>query len=250
MKRATRPGSVATHGAALPQGQGRHGRPRLPRPVDAGGDLRAAGRRHDPNQQGIDRPLRGARRRPLVRHRQRRAETCSAASSTGARLAPDRPRRSSSPRWSSRIPIGLFAGYRGGRTDNAIMRIMDALSSIPFAHRSRSRSSASSAPGIDKVVIALSIVLHPGIRAPDPRADAGGAGGDVHRGVALDRDSTRARILLRTGPAQRRVPAHRAGDAGHSVRALLAEAGSEPPRLRHPAADSELGVDAPERVRR
>lgn len=29
------------------------------------------------------------------------------------------------------VPIGLFAGYRGGRVDNVIMRLMDAIASLP-----------------------------------------------------------------------------------------------------------------------
>jgi len=59
------------------------------------------------------------------------------------------------------IPIGLFAGYRGGLVDNVIMRIMDALSSVPALVTALAVVGVLG-PGLGKVAIALSIVITPG----------------------------------------------------------------------------------------
>ena len=76
--------------------------------------------------------------------------------------------RWSSPHSSSRCRSDWFAGYSGGRVDNTMMRIMDALST-PRADP-RSRSSACSARAHQRDV-ALTIVLVPGFipsSAPRP----------------------------------------------------------------------------------
>ena len=98
------------------------------------------------------------------------------------------------------VPLGLLAGFRGGGTDNTLMRIMDAILLDPRRWCSRSRSSACSAPGSRTRCSPSDDRDHPGLPAPDPRADAGGARGDVHRGVAVDRGrdpggSRRTRVL-------------------------------------------------------
>jgi oligopeptide transport system permease protein len=54
------------------------------------------------------------------------------------------------------VPLGLFAGWRGGRTDYAIMRVVDAMSAFPrllFAILIMSVLGA----GLDKVLFALAL---------------------------------------------------------------------------------------------
>jgi peptide/nickel transport system permease protein len=59
------------------------------------------------------------------------------------------------------IPVGLFAGYKGGIVDNAIMRIMDALSSIPALVLALSLVGVLG-PSINNAILAIAIVVCPG----------------------------------------------------------------------------------------
>jgi peptide/nickel transport system permease protein len=59
------------------------------------------------------------------------------------------------------IPIGLVAGFRGGTTDNVLMRIMDALSSFPALVLALAVVGVLG-PGLENAVLAIAIVVIPG----------------------------------------------------------------------------------------
>jgi peptide/nickel transport system permease protein len=59
------------------------------------------------------------------------------------------------------LPLGLIAGYRSGWVDNVIMRVMDALSSIPALVLALA-VVAMLGPGLDKIIFALGPVIAPG----------------------------------------------------------------------------------------
>jgi peptide/nickel transport system permease protein len=59
------------------------------------------------------------------------------------------------------IPIGLIAGFRGGATDNVLMRIMDALSSFPALVLALAVVGVLG-PGLENAVLAIAIVVIPG----------------------------------------------------------------------------------------
>ena len=59
------------------------------------------------------------------------------------------------------VPLGIFAGYAGGRTREAIMRITDVFLSVPGLALALA-IVASLGPGIANCVIALSLVWWPG----------------------------------------------------------------------------------------
>jgi peptide/nickel transport system permease protein len=59
------------------------------------------------------------------------------------------------------IPIGLVAGFRGGATDNVLMRIMDALSSFPALVLALAVVGVLG-PGLENAVLAIAIVVIPG----------------------------------------------------------------------------------------
>jgi peptide/nickel transport system permease protein len=116
--------------------------------------------RHDPNQQGIGRPYAG----PAGDHwfgTDKLGRDVFSRIVYGARVSLRTGLQIIITALIFAIPIGLFAGYRGGRTDNFVMRIMDALSSIPFLIAALAVVGVLG-PGIDKVAIALSIVFIPG----------------------------------------------------------------------------------------
>ncbi len=59
------------------------------------------------------------------------------------------------------VPIGLLAGFRGGRTDNLLMRLMDALASFPPLVLALA-VVAFLGPGLQNAVLAIAIVVIPG----------------------------------------------------------------------------------------
>jgi peptide/nickel transport system permease protein len=59
------------------------------------------------------------------------------------------------------VPIGLFSGYRGGKVDNVIMRIMDALSSVPALVLALAIVGVLG-PGLTNTSIAIAIAVTPG----------------------------------------------------------------------------------------
>ncbi|MEX1146353.1 MAG: ABC transporter permease, partial [Acidimicrobiia bacterium] len=59
------------------------------------------------------------------------------------------------------VPIGLLAGFRGGGTDNLLMRLMDALASFPPLVLALA-IVAILGPGLMNAVIAIAIVVIPG----------------------------------------------------------------------------------------
>ena len=59
------------------------------------------------------------------------------------------------------VPIGLFSGYRGGKVDNVIMRIMDALSSVPALVLALAIVGVLG-PGLTNASIAIAIAVTPG----------------------------------------------------------------------------------------
>ena len=59
------------------------------------------------------------------------------------------------------IPIGLLAGFRGGGTDNLLMRLMDALASFPPLVLALA-VVAILGPGLRNAVLAIAIVVIPG----------------------------------------------------------------------------------------
>jgi peptide/nickel transport system permease protein len=59
------------------------------------------------------------------------------------------------------IPVGLVAGFRGGATDNVLMRIMDALSSFPALVLALAVVGVLG-PGLENAVLAIAIVVIPG----------------------------------------------------------------------------------------
>ena len=60
------------------------------------------------------------------------------------------------------VPIGLFAGYRGGWVDAVIMRLLDAITSVPGIVAALAIVGVLGA-GLDNVMIALVVVLVPGL---------------------------------------------------------------------------------------
>ena len=59
------------------------------------------------------------------------------------------------------IPIGLIAGYNGGRVDNVLLRLMDAINSFPALILALV-IAAVLGPGLGNAMIAITIVLIPG----------------------------------------------------------------------------------------
>jgi peptide/nickel transport system permease protein len=59
------------------------------------------------------------------------------------------------------IPVGLLAGFRGGGTDNLLMRLMDALASFPPLVLALA-VVAILGPGLRNAVLAIAIVVTPG----------------------------------------------------------------------------------------
>jgi peptide/nickel transport system permease protein len=59
------------------------------------------------------------------------------------------------------LPVGLLAGFRGGATDNVLMRIMDALSSFPPLVLALAVVGVLG-PGLENAVLAIAIVVIPG----------------------------------------------------------------------------------------
>lgn len=59
------------------------------------------------------------------------------------------------------VPVGLLAGYRGGRVDQLVMRIMDAFGAFPALILALAVVSMLG-PGLEKVAVALGIVMIPG----------------------------------------------------------------------------------------
>jgi peptide/nickel transport system permease protein len=115
---------------------------------------------HDPNQQRIGEPFAGPASEHLLGTDKLGRDTLSRLI-YGARVSLRTGFQIIIVGLLFAVPIGLFAGYRGGRTDNFIMRVMDALSSIPFLIAALAVVGVLG-PGIEKVAIALSIVIIPG----------------------------------------------------------------------------------------
>ena len=59
------------------------------------------------------------------------------------------------------VPIGLLAGFRGGGTDNLLMRVMDALASFPPLVLALAVVGVLG-PGLENAVLAIAIVVIPG----------------------------------------------------------------------------------------
>jgi peptide/nickel transport system permease protein len=59
------------------------------------------------------------------------------------------------------VPIGLLAGFRGGGTDNILMRVMDALASFPPLVLALAVVGILG-PGLENAVLAIAIVVIPG----------------------------------------------------------------------------------------
>ena len=59
------------------------------------------------------------------------------------------------------VPIGLLAGFRGGNTDNLLMRVMDALASFPPLVLALAVVGILG-PGLENAVLAIAIVVIPG----------------------------------------------------------------------------------------
>lgn len=59
------------------------------------------------------------------------------------------------------VPLGLLAGYRGGRTDAVVMRLMDALYAFPAILLAISIAAAMG-PGLSNAVVAIGVVGIPG----------------------------------------------------------------------------------------
>ena len=72
------------------------------------------------------------------------------------------------------VPLGLLAGFRGGGTDVTLMRIMDGLSSFPPLVLVLAVAGALGAD-LENAILAISIVMIPGLARLDARPDAGGA---------------------------------------------------------------------------
>jgi ABC-type dipeptide/oligopeptide/nickel transport system permease subunit len=58
------------------------------------------------------------------------------------------------------VPFGLIAGYAGGRTDDAIMRVNDALQTIPALVLAMA-IAATLGPGLFNVMVAVGIIFAP-----------------------------------------------------------------------------------------
>src|SRR2546428_430505 len=58
------------------------------------------------------------------------------------------------------LPVGLLSGYYGGRLDDALMRLTDAMLSFPFLVLALALAAVLGA-GLDKALIAIGIVFTP-----------------------------------------------------------------------------------------
>jgi len=58
------------------------------------------------------------------------------------------------------IPLGLFAGYRGGYTDTVLMRVLDAVTSVPGIVSALAIVGVMG-PGLNNVMVALVVILIP-----------------------------------------------------------------------------------------
>ncbi len=58
------------------------------------------------------------------------------------------------------LPVGLFSGYYGGRLDDVLMRLTDAMLSFPFLVLALALAAVLGA-GLDKALIAIGIVFTP-----------------------------------------------------------------------------------------
>ena len=86
------------------------------------------------------------------------------------------------------VPPGLIAGYFGGFVDLTIMRITDAVQSFPPLILAIAIVGILG-PGLRNAMLAVGIIFAPNFLRIVQRRGVGGAGGDVHRGVSVDRDA-------------------------------------------------------------
>ncbi len=140
------------------------------------------------------------------------------------------------------VPLGLLAGFRGGGTDVTLMRVMDGLASFPPLVLALAVVGVLGA-GLENVILAISLVMIPGFARLTRGADARGAGGDVHRGVALDGHAP-GRIR------RKRVLPNVASPLIVAVSLAIGFASdrrgpAQPARFRRAAPDVELGLDDP-----
>ena len=134
--------------------------------------------------------LRDAEPRPPVRHRPPRARHRSAGSSTarrcrcasGFQIVMAGVARRGAARAARRLP-----GRRHRRDAHAGHGRSVGVPTAGARARGRGRARRRTAERDPRHLVRDD----PGLHAPDPRADARGARGDVHRGVALDRDEAR-----------------------------------------------------------
>ena len=114
------------------------------------------------------------------------------------------------------VPIGLLAGFRGGGTDNVLMRVMDGLASFPPLVLALAVVGILG-PGLENAILAIAIVVIPGF-ARLIRAQTLAVRQETFiEASQIDGDETRA------GPpharaAERRVAVDRRGVAGDGRR--------------------------------
>ena len=140
---------------------------------------------------------------------------------------------------------GLLAGYFGGKVDAVIMRIAEAIMTFPPLLLAMAIVGVLG-PGLRKAMFAVGLVFAPRFARLDPRPRAGRAGGDLHRGLPLDRDVDAAHPPA-SRAAQHPVPADRADLARPRV-LDAGRGGAVVPRPRRDPAPVELGLDAAERL--
>ena len=145
------------------------------------------------------------------------------------------------------MPLGLASGYIGGWFDNTLMRVMDAILSIPALILALAIAGVLG-PGLTNAMIALTIVFIPGFTRL-VRAQTLAVREETFIEASQSIGSRPWWMLVRARLAERRVAGHRAGVARARLRAAR-RGDAELPRRRHPAAEVELGHHAQRRATR
>jgi peptide/nickel transport system permease protein len=86
------------------------------------------------------------------------------------------------------VPIGLLAGYAGGRTDMLISRLTDAVLACPFLILAIALA-AFLGPSLTNAMIAIGVSATPGVHPADARANARDQGRGVRSCSPRDRQS-------------------------------------------------------------
>ena len=137
------------------------------------------------------------------------------------------------------VPIGLSAGYLGGSIDNVLMRLMDALLSLPPILLAIALMGFLG-PEVRNLILVLGIVYMPTM-ARLVRGSSLSVKEEVYVTSARSTGANQLRIISRHILPQCHKPDYRAGD-GHLLMGHYRRGCPELPRPGHPAPNSKLGA--------